>query len=195
MTLKAHPEIGRCAVEGHSDATGPDDWNKRLSVMRAETVVAYLTSKGVDVKRLSAIGQGVAKPWADNETAEGRARNRRVVFHIEGVFSSRPPPSSRKVLDADEKPGAREASTPTTKVSKPEASRLEASKAEAPGSERNNPDPPSGGRTNAFVEPENSATPAAGAKPAPPKPAAPPATLPGQNAKTLREAVRLPVKP
>lgn len=102
LTLKAHPEIGRCAVEGHADATGPDDWNQRLSVMRAETVVAYLVGKGVDPKRLSALGQGGAKPWADNETDEGRARNRRVMFHIEGVFSSRLPPNSKKVFDEAE---------------------------------------------------------------------------------------------
>lgn len=99
LTLKAHPEIGRCAVEGHADATGPAHWNKRLSVMRAESVIDYLVRRGVDAARLSALGHGDQKPWADNETEEGRARNRRVVFHIEGVYSSRPPAESVKVRE------------------------------------------------------------------------------------------------
>lgn len=83
--LKAHPEIGRCAVEGHTDATGPDDWNEKLSNRRAQAVVEFLVKKGIDRNRLVAIGRADALPWDSNETPEGRARNRRVVFHIEGV--------------------------------------------------------------------------------------------------------------
>lgn len=83
--LKAHPEIGRCAVEGHTDATGPDDWNEKLSNRRAQSVVEFLVKKGIDRNRLTAIGRSDALPWESNETPEGRARNRRVVFHIEGV--------------------------------------------------------------------------------------------------------------
>jgi outer membrane protein OmpA-like peptidoglycan-associated protein len=83
--LKAHPEIGRCAVEGHTDATGPAAWNAKLSVDRAKSVAAYLTGKGVEGARVIAIGQGDALPWATNQTAAGRAANRRVIFHIEGV--------------------------------------------------------------------------------------------------------------
>jgi len=85
LLLKAHPEIGRCAVEGHTDATGPTDWNQRLSVMRAKSVIEFLVNKGVDPNRLVPIGHGEELPWASNETPWGRARNRRVVFHIEGV--------------------------------------------------------------------------------------------------------------
>ncbi len=83
--LNAHPEIGRCAVEGHTDATGPAVWNAKLSLDRAKSVAAYLTSKGVEGARVIAIGQGDALPWATNQTAAGRAANRRVIFHIEGV--------------------------------------------------------------------------------------------------------------
>jgi outer membrane protein OmpA-like peptidoglycan-associated protein len=83
--IKAHPEIGRCAIEGHTDATGPKDWNQRLSQRRAEAVVAYLVSKGVDPARLAAIGQSQALPWGSNDTEKGRAANRRVIFHIEGA--------------------------------------------------------------------------------------------------------------
>jgi outer membrane protein OmpA-like peptidoglycan-associated protein len=83
--LSSHPEIGRCAVEGHTDARGPAEWNKKLSFERAKSVAAYLISKGVDPARVVAIGQGDALPWATNQTEAGRAANRRVIFHIEGV--------------------------------------------------------------------------------------------------------------
>ncbi|HVZ75471.1 MAG TPA: OmpA family protein [Polyangia bacterium] len=83
--LKAHPEIGRCAIEGHTDATGPEAWNKKLSLARAQSVAAYLSGKGVDAARVIPIGQGDALPWATNKTEAGRAANRRVIFHIEGV--------------------------------------------------------------------------------------------------------------
>jgi len=85
LTLKAHPEIGRCAVEGHTDDTGPPDWNQRLSVRRAQAVVEFLVGKGVDRTRLTPIGHAEKLPWAPNDTEEGRAKNRRVLFHIEGV--------------------------------------------------------------------------------------------------------------
>jgi outer membrane protein OmpA-like peptidoglycan-associated protein len=85
LTLKAHPEIGRCAVEGHTDATGPTDWNQRLSVLRAQAVVEFLVGKGVDRQRLTAIGHGEQVPWESNDTESGRAKNRRVIFHIEGA--------------------------------------------------------------------------------------------------------------
>ena len=83
--LKAHPEIGRCAIEGHTDDTGPPEWNQKLSVLRAAAVIEFLADKGVEPKRLVPIGHGEHLPWASNETPEGRAMNRRVVFHIEGV--------------------------------------------------------------------------------------------------------------
>ena len=88
LMLKAHPEIGRCAVEGHTDDTGPEVWNQKLSILRAESVIEFLANKGVDPKRLVPIGHGEKLPWASNETPWGRARNRRVVFHIEGVDSA-----------------------------------------------------------------------------------------------------------
>jgi outer membrane protein OmpA-like peptidoglycan-associated protein len=83
--LIAHPEIGRCAIEGHTDATGPTEWNQKLSLERAKSVAAYLVGKGVDPARIVSIGQGDALPWASNQTEAGRAANRRVIFHIEGV--------------------------------------------------------------------------------------------------------------
>jgi outer membrane protein OmpA-like peptidoglycan-associated protein len=112
--LKAHPEIGRCAIEGHTDATGPAAWNAKLSLDRAKSVAAYLTSKGVDAARVIAIGQGDALPWASNQTAAGRAANRRVLFHIEGVSEDQ----ERQQLElqrerALKEHGAGEPATPT----------------------------------------------------------------------------------
>jgi OOP family OmpA-OmpF porin len=65
-------------VFGHTDSQGRDAYNQKLSEGRAQSVMVYLVSRGVDAKRLSAKGFGETQPIATNETAEGRAVNRRV---------------------------------------------------------------------------------------------------------------------
>jgi OmpA-OmpF porin, OOP family len=65
-------------VEGHTDSTGSDSYNLDLSQRRAETVVNYLSSKGVNSSRLSARGFGESSPVSSNDTAASRAQNRRV---------------------------------------------------------------------------------------------------------------------
>ncbi|WP_437964090.1 OmpA family protein [Sorangium sp. So ce260] len=80
--LKLHPEIFKVEVAGHTDDAGPADMNRALSQRRAEAVVAYLASKGVDPKQLVARGYGPDKPIDDNKTAKGRQKNRRVEFTI-----------------------------------------------------------------------------------------------------------------
>ena len=65
-------------IEGHTDATGTEAHNQKLSEARAGAVRAYLVDRGVDSSRLKAVGFGEAKPVADNQTELGRARNRRV---------------------------------------------------------------------------------------------------------------------
>jgi len=67
-------------VVGHTDSTGSEAYNQKLSERRAETVSAYLQGKGIAVGRLAASGAGESEPIADNRTAEGRAENRRVVL-------------------------------------------------------------------------------------------------------------------
>jgi OmpA-OmpF porin, OOP family len=79
-TLKTLPEHKKVRVEGHTDGQGNPKKNLELSQKRAEAVVAQLVRQGVVRERLSAQGFGKTKPIADNKTAEGRAKNRRVEF-------------------------------------------------------------------------------------------------------------------
>lgn len=81
--LKQYDEL-RLRIEGHTDDQGDDAMNLKLSRERAESVKAYLVSKGVDAKRLDAQGFGETRPIADNKTKAGRAQNRRIEFVIPG---------------------------------------------------------------------------------------------------------------
>ena len=74
----------RIEIEGHTDNEGTDERNQRLSDRRARAVVEFLVRAGVDSKRLTAVGYGSSRPVADNTTAEGRARNRRIDFTVKG---------------------------------------------------------------------------------------------------------------
>ena len=69
-------------VYGHTDSTGSDAFNQTLSENRARTVMNYLISKGVPAARLRSQGFGETMPVASNDTAEGRAKNRRVEIKI-----------------------------------------------------------------------------------------------------------------
>lgn len=65
-------------VEGHTDNIGKPHYNKQLSDKRAKAVAAAVATKGIEIRRLTAVGYGQEKPIADNATDEGRAKNRRV---------------------------------------------------------------------------------------------------------------------
>lgn len=69
-------------IAGHTDSDGDDDYNLKLSQDRAESVVNYLINAGVARDILSAVGYGETKPVVDNETEEGKARNRRIEFRV-----------------------------------------------------------------------------------------------------------------
>jgi outer membrane protein OmpA-like peptidoglycan-associated protein len=69
-------------IEGHTDNVGQAAFNQKLSEGRALAVLNYLVERGVDNKRLQSIGYGLTKPIADNATAEGKAKNRRVELVI-----------------------------------------------------------------------------------------------------------------
>ena len=70
---------------GYTDWIGSDAYNLKLSQRRAAAVKAYLVSKGVDPNRIYTEGKGKANPIADNKTAAGRAKNRRVELEIVGT--------------------------------------------------------------------------------------------------------------
>jgi outer membrane protein OmpA-like peptidoglycan-associated protein len=76
-SLIANPDV-KILIAGHTDNTGSAKYNLKLSDQRANTVMNYLVSKGVNPSTLTAKGFGLTEPIADNKTAEGRAQNRRV---------------------------------------------------------------------------------------------------------------------
>jgi outer membrane protein OmpA-like peptidoglycan-associated protein len=97
--LNAHLEIPVIRVEGHTDWTGPSEYNMRLSLRRAESVVRYLIAEGgVGGNRLVAEGFGETRPLVPNaRTKMDLARNRRVEFHIAK-------PDAEGVGDASDQP-------------------------------------------------------------------------------------------
>jgi outer membrane protein OmpA-like peptidoglycan-associated protein len=81
-------------VGGHTDAKGTDAYNQRLSEARAESVLSYLADKGVARERMTAVGYGESQPLADNESDEGRERNRRVELKITAAQSAAAAPAA-----------------------------------------------------------------------------------------------------
>jgi outer membrane protein OmpA-like peptidoglycan-associated protein len=79
--LKANPQM-RIEIQGHTDSSGTYRHNLRLSRARAQAVVQYLRRKGIAAGRLTATGYGPNRPRGSNDTAEGRARNRRIEFRV-----------------------------------------------------------------------------------------------------------------
>ena len=77
QTLEKYPDTD-LIIEGHADATGPDDLNLRLSNQRADAVASYLKTVGVKGGRIDEKGYGESQPVADNTTEAGRSKNRRV---------------------------------------------------------------------------------------------------------------------
>ncbi len=94
LRLEAQQELDRLAtilnkyddtniiIEGHTDATGTEDYNQRLSERRAQSVATQLATQTVDSRRFSVNGWGETQPIASNETADGRQQNRRVDLAI-----------------------------------------------------------------------------------------------------------------
>ena len=74
---------------GHTDSVGSDAYNQKLSIRRSESVKAYLVSKGIENNRVYTEGKGEKQPVADNKTAEGRAKNRRVEIEVVGTRANK----------------------------------------------------------------------------------------------------------
>ncbi len=85
VALEKIPE-STLVIVGHTDSSGSADYNQQLSLRRAQIIVDYMVSKGIPADRIKAVGRGEAEPIADNRTAEGRARNRRIEGTLEGVM-------------------------------------------------------------------------------------------------------------
>ena len=81
-TLRAHPEIKRVRIGGHTDSQGNDISNMHLSQRRAASVKNFLVSGGIAPDKLEPEGFGETRPVADNNTPEGREVNRRVEFTV-----------------------------------------------------------------------------------------------------------------
>jgi OOP family OmpA-OmpF porin len=79
--LRGEPTL-RAEIAGHSDSSGADDYNLRLSQQRAESVQQFLVNQGIDRSRLVARGYGESRPLTDNGSEAGRERNRRVEFQV-----------------------------------------------------------------------------------------------------------------
>ena len=69
-------------IDGYTDNTGKDKINNPLSVKRADATKAYLVSKGIAADRMTTAGYGSTNPIADNKTAAGRKKNRRIEIKI-----------------------------------------------------------------------------------------------------------------
>jgi outer membrane protein OmpA-like peptidoglycan-associated protein len=80
--LRAYPNV-RIRVEGHTDSSGPERRNEKLSEQRATAVVRFLVKQGIAARRLRAVGFGPFRPLESNDTPEGKEANRRVEFVVE----------------------------------------------------------------------------------------------------------------
>ena len=73
----------RVRIEGHTDSVGTTSSNEALSLRRADAVKTVLAGRGVQEKQITALGMGETRPVADNTSADGKSKNRRVELHID----------------------------------------------------------------------------------------------------------------
>ena len=79
----ARPRV-EVSIDGHTDDQGPERFNRDLSLQRAQAVIEYMVAAGLPDANLTPRGFGESRPIADNSTEEGRAKNRRIEFTLEG---------------------------------------------------------------------------------------------------------------
>jgi OOP family OmpA-OmpF porin len=172
VLLKEHPEIKRIRVEGHTDSQGSMALNMDLSRRRAQTVLHYLVSKGIDPTRLESEGYGPTRLEAPNTTVLGRAKNRRVDFAIvEPGSAPTTPPAPPPVTPAPPPSPVTPAPPPATPTPAP-APRPVPPPSPAPPSPSPRP-----------VPPPSPAPPSPSPRPVPPPSPAPPPPSPSPPAK------------
>jgi len=96
QTLVAHPAT-TVTIIGHTDSTGTDAINNPLSVNRASSTRDYLAARGVHPQRIAIDGRGAREPVATNDTAAGRARNRRVEIFVAEPQTAYAPPGQTQM--------------------------------------------------------------------------------------------------
>ena len=106
--------VTKLRIEGHTDNSGTEDHNMKLSQARADAVATWLTSHGVDKGRLVTKGFGSTTPLVANDTADHKAMNRRTVFHIAELNGSPVTASMGDNAAAGAAPAAGTTPAPTT---------------------------------------------------------------------------------
>ena len=118
--LREHPELLRLEVQGHTDSRGTPAANKKLSQDRADSVKKALIKRGIGEGRLTPVGYGQDKPIADNNTDEGRQKNRRVQFVIlEKTTKDKAPPPDKAPTSTTPAPKGGAAPAPAPKGGAP----------------------------------------------------------------------------
>ena len=92
VVFKEYPAL-RVEISGHTSDEGKRDFNMKLSRKRAEAVKRFLVSAGIDESRIGTVGYGPDKPIADNETKDGKEKNRRIEFRLLGDRGEGPDPA------------------------------------------------------------------------------------------------------
>lgn len=87
MMLKNEPNLS-VEIAGHTDNTGDPQYNKNLSLRRAEAVKGYLVEAGISAERISTVGHGVDRPISSNDSTKGRKLNRRTEFTVKGKLEA-----------------------------------------------------------------------------------------------------------
>jgi OOP family OmpA-OmpF porin len=120
--FKEYPAL-RVEISGHTSDEGKRDFNMKLSRKRAEAVKGFLTSAGIDESRIGTVGYGPDKPIADNETKEGKEKNRRIEFRLlstgESVQTQPEPEDINPSPDRSESGGAKTKGKGKSKTEKP----------------------------------------------------------------------------
>jgi outer membrane protein OmpA-like peptidoglycan-associated protein len=144
-TIKENPHIKKIAIEGHASKEGGAVFNRKLSDDRAKSVRQYLIDHGIAEGVLTAKGFGFDKPIADNDTEEGKEKNRRVEFNIieQDVTKKKvevdPDTGKEKVLESDTQKIAAPAE-PDEKSAKPEEKKAAPAEKKKPAIEKKKSD-------------------------------------------------------